>query len=160
MHYKLLLDPAKYLQPSDFPKPRDVTIAKLSREELPVRDGEPKASAPMLWVQGKDGHPYDRPMKIPKSVLHGLSVLFGTETDAWVGKKITVFATHCMAFGDKEECLRVIFPADTERAVRAWLKKRKVNPSAYMIGSVPAAQSDADTARSVEQAAAKERGEA
>lgn len=133
MHYKLLLDAGKYLQPADFPKPREVTIARLSREELPARENEVKTSAPMLFVQGKDGKEYERPMKIPKSCLHGLSLLFGTETDKWVGQKITIFSTHCMAFGDKEECLRFQFPAEIDTKVRRWLKKRKAPQGSYML---------------------------
>jgi len=131
-HYKTLLDPAKYLSPQDFPKEREVTISRMTREKLPKRDGDPEQSAPMLYVKDKEGKEYPRPLKVPKSVLHGLSLWFGVETDEWVGKQIPIFAARCLAFGEIEECLRVRFPDDIDGKVRKWLKKRKASPSAYI----------------------------
>ena len=134
VHYRALLDPGKYLTPADFTaEGREVTIARVAREKLPARDGEAEQSAPMLYVRAKDGTEYPRPLKVPKSVLHGLSVLFGTETDNWKEKKITVFSAFCLSFGQKEECLRIRFPAEVDRAVRAYLKKRKASPSVYIL---------------------------
>lgn len=135
VYYKNLLDPAKYLGPADFtPEGREVTIARLAREDLPSREGDKeKQAAPMLYVQAKDGSEYVRPLKIPKSVLHGLSLLLGTETDAWIGKKIHLFRAACMSFGEREDCVRVRFPADVDRKVRTWMKKRKASASAYML---------------------------
>lgn len=131
-HYKLLLDPAKFLSPQDFPTEREVTINRLSRDVLPAREGEQETSAPMLYVRSKEGTEYPRPMKIPKSVLHGLSLSFGVDTDAWVGQKIAVYSTRCLAFGEIEECLRVRFSPEIDAKVRKWLKKRKASPSAYI----------------------------
>jgi hypothetical protein len=132
-HYKTLLDPGIFLGPQDFPKPRAVKISRIVREQLPERDGDEKKAAPMLYMTAKDGSEYPRKMKLPKSVLYGLSEMLGTDTDAWVGKEITIFAAKCMSFGDVEECLRVQFPPDIDAKIRKWLKKRKANPSAYMI---------------------------
>lgn len=133
-HYKNLLDPGIFLGPQDFPgEGREVTISRVAREDLPKRDGEKAQSAPMLYILDKSGKEYARKLKIPKSVLYGLSLALGNETDAWAGKKITLFATKCLSFGEVEECLRVRFPADIDAKVRRWLKKRKANASAYMI---------------------------
>ena len=132
-HYKLLLDPAKYLNEADFPKERAVIISRIVREPLPEREGEDKKSAPMLYIKNTAGGEYSRPMKVPKIIMHGLNLLFGPETDAWIGKDITIYATTCMAFGTVEPCLRVRFPAEIDGKIRAWMKKRKVNPKAYVI---------------------------
>lgn len=132
-HYKMLLDPGKFLGPQDFAKEREVTIARVSREAMPARDGEKESQAPMLYIRAKDGTEYPRPFKVPKSVLYGLSLHLGTETDAWADKKITLFAAYCMSFGEKEECVRVRFPAEIDGKIRKWLKKRKASPSAYLI---------------------------
>lgn len=135
-HYKQLLDPGKFLSPADFPpEGKEITISRINREAMPERKGEDKQSAPMLYIKSKDGTEYARPYKVPKSVLFGLSVVLGTETDAWKDQKITIFSTFCMSFGDKEECLRVKFPAEIDAKVRKWLKKRKASPSAYMLPS-------------------------
>ncbi len=178
MFYKLLLDPAKYLSPCDFLKEREVTINRLVREALPAREGEEKQWAPMLYIRDKAGNEYPRPLKVPKSVLHGLSLMLGTETDAWVGKKITIFAAVCMAFGSEEECLRVRFPQAVDVKVRAWLRKRKAPATAYIIREMPQATTtnaapasatapataatpiDPVAAKEIERQAAIERGEA
>ncbi len=138
-HYKQLLDPAKYLGPVDFPAEREVTISRIVREKLPQRDDDKEApkSAPMLYIKAKDGTEYGRPLKVPKTVLHGMALMFGVDTDKWLGQKITVFAARCMAFGEIEECLRVRFAPEIDTKVRAWLKKRKASPSAYIIADKP-----------------------
>lgn len=134
MHYKLLLDPGKFLGPADFPGDgREVTIARISREKMPARDGEPEQSAPMLYIKAKDGSEYARPLKVPKSVMYGLSLHLGTDADAWVGQKVTLFAAYCMSFGEKEECIRIRFPEDVDNRIKKWLKKRKASPLAYII---------------------------
>ena len=132
-HFRLLLDQSKMLGAPDFPVEREIAIARIAREKMPTRDGEPETSAPMLYVQAKDGTEYPRPYKVPRSVMYGLSLTFGTDTDAWIGQKIGMFKAKCMAFGDVEECLRLRFSPEVDSKVRKWLKKRKINASAYMI---------------------------
>lgn len=132
-HWKSYLDPGKYLGPADFPTERDVTISRIAREKLPKRDGEEEKSAPMLYIQAKDGSEYPRAFKVPKSVMYGLSLHLGTDADAWTGKRVGIFAAKCMSSGDTEECLRVRFPVEIDDRIRKWLKKRKVSPLAYMI---------------------------
>lgn len=133
MHYKSYLDPGKFLQLCDFATEREVTISRIAREALPARDGEPAQHAPMLYIVAKDGSEYARPFKVPKSVMYGLSLAFGTEADAWKGQKISMFAAKCMSFGEVEECLRIRFSPEIEAKIRKWMKKRKANPSAYII---------------------------
>lgn len=134
-HYKTLLDPAKYLGAVDFPKEREVTISRAAREQLPMRkeEKEDPGLAPMLYILDKEGKEHHRPLKIPKSVLEGLALMLGPDYDTWVGKKVTLFATKCLSFGDVEECVRVRFPEEIERKVMKWLKKRKANPSCYIL---------------------------
>jgi hypothetical protein len=132
-HYKSYLDPGKYLGPADFPAEREITISRLAREKLPARDGEPEQFAPMLYVVAKDGSEYPKPYKVPKSVMYGLSLAFGTEADAWKGQKIGMFKTTCASFGDVEECLRLQFTPEIHAKIFKWMKKRKSNRSAYMI---------------------------
>jgi hypothetical protein len=132
-HYKNLLDPSRYLGSQDFtPEGREVTISRAVREKMAARPGEPEQSAPMLYILQKDGVEYPRPYKVPKTVMFGLSLLLGTETDNWKGQKITLYSAYCMSFGEKEPCIRLRFPDAVEEAIRKWLKKRKVNPSAYL----------------------------
>jgi hypothetical protein len=132
-HYKQLLDPGKFLGPQDFTTEREVVISRVAREKMPARDGEPEQSAPMLYILQKDGAEYPRPYKVPKSVMYGLSLAYGTETDAWKGQKIGMYAAKCMSFGAVEECLRLRFSAEIDAKIFKWMKKRKASASAYMI---------------------------
>ena len=133
MHYKQLLDPALFLGPQDFVAEREVAISRVTRGEMPNRDGAEKQFAPMLYIMQRDGKEYPRPYKVPKSVLYGLSLHLGNDADAWAGKKITIFSAHCMAFGQREECLRVRFTTEIDQQILKWLKKRKASASAYML---------------------------
>ncbi len=134
-HYKSFLDPTDFIGAADFPQPKACVIARIVREALPSRDGDKeKTAAPMIYFSHA-GKELPRKFKVPKSVLFGLSCELGTDTDGWIGKSITLFATKCMSFGTVEECIRVQFTAETEDRIRAWLKKRKASPSAYMIRS-------------------------
>lgn len=137
MHYKNLLDPGKFLGPQDFQQEREVTISRVSREKMPARDGEPEQSAPMMYITAKDGSEYPRPYKVPKSVMYGMSLAYGVETDAWKGQKVGIYAAKCMSFGEIEECLRVCFAPEVDAKIRKWMKKRKANPSAYIIKDNP-----------------------
>jgi hypothetical protein len=131
-HYKSLLDPGVFLGPQDFPAERTVKISRVVKEALPDREEGKSATAPMMYLVGKDGTEYPRKLKVPKSVLYGLSLALGTELEAWVGKEITVYSAKCLAFGEVEDCLRVRFPADVEARIYKWLKKRKASKSAYL----------------------------
>jgi hypothetical protein len=133
-HYKQLLDPGIFIGPQDCQTDKTVTVSRIVREKMPERDGdkeEAKTGAMMYFSH--NGQELPRKYKIPKSVLYGLSVAFGTDTDAWIGKQITIFAAKCMSFGEVEECVRVRFSPEVDAKIRKWLKKRKASPSAYMI---------------------------
>lgn len=132
-HYKMLLDPGLFIGPQDFPTEKTITIARVVREAMPKRDDDKPDSAPMIYFSHK-GQELPRKYKAPKSVLYGLSLAFGTDTDGWLGKDVTLFAAKCMSFGEIEECVRIRFPAEVDDKIRKWLKKRKANQSAYMIG--------------------------
>jgi hypothetical protein len=139
MHWRALLDPGVYVGPQDFPADKTVAISRVVREAMPSRDkDEAETSAPMMYfaprkADGSLGAEIARKYKAPKSVMYGLSLTFGTETDAWIGKDVTLFATKCMSFGEVEECVRIRFAPEVDRKIKGWLKKRKSSPKAYML---------------------------
>ena len=126
-HWKTLLDPGEYLGPQDFDQPKKVTIARLTSESASKDD--PKKAPTMYFEHG--GKELPRKYKVPKSVMYGLSLLLGTDYASWAGKTITLERAECMSFGEREECIRVQFPAEIEARVIKWMKKRKASPSAY-----------------------------
>jgi hypothetical protein len=115
-HWKQLLDPSVFLGPQDFQADKTVAISRVVREELPERKGDAKTSAPMMYF-AHGGKELPRKYKVPKSVMYGLSLYLGTDSDAWAGK----------------ECVRIRFPAEIDKKIRMWLKKRKASPSAYIM---------------------------
>lgn len=133
-HYKTLLDPGLFIGPQDFPTDKTLTVSRIVRENLPARDGEAVTAAPMIYFTHA-GKELPRKFKVPKSVLYGMSLELGTDSDAWAGKPITLFAAKCMSFGEVEECVRVRFTQETESKIRKWMKKRKANGNAYMLAA-------------------------
>jgi len=132
-HYKSFRDPGALIQEHEITAPRPVKISRFDRFKMPERDGEKSEACQVIYILGKDGSEYPRPFKAPKSVQHGLSLLFGPDAEDWKGKDVTIFATKCMSFGEVEPCIRIQFPAEIDSKIRKWLKKRKANPSAYMV---------------------------
>lgn len=135
-HWKMLLNPSEYLGAQDFPEPKEVVISRVVREEAPTRDedddktGSPKKPPemhPVMYIVGRDGNEYPRRLKMPKTVLYGLSHMLGPDYDKWAGQKVTIYATKCKSFGEIEECVRIKFDAKIIGKIKAYCKKRKVS---------------------------------
>ncbi len=126
-HYKTLLDPGLFIGAQDFPTDKTVAISRIVREKMPERDGDKEAQSGVMlyFAAGTPPKELARKYKVPKSVLFGLSLTYGVNTDGWIGKEITLVAARCMSFGTAEECVRIRFDAGVEAKIRAWLKKRK-----------------------------------
>lgn len=132
-HWRALLDPGIFLGPQDVTTDKTVQIARVVREKLPERDSDKEPqSAPCMYFS-YNGKELTKRLKLPKSLMYGLSLMYGVDTDAWIGKDVTLFATKCMSFGDVEEAIRIRFPQDIDKKIIRWLKKRKSSPSCYMI---------------------------
>lgn len=143
-HWKTLLDPGIFIGPQDFPTDKTVKISRVVREKMPARkkddgevEAEDQAGVMMYFIAGNPPKELARKYKVAKSVMYGLSLTFGTDTDAWIGKDVTLFAAKCLSFGDVEECVRIRFSEQVDAKIRKWLKKRKASPSAYMIEAKP-----------------------
>ncbi len=132
-HYKTLLDPGIFVGPQDFQTDKTVAVSRIVREAMPARDGDKEAQSGCMLYFMAGGKELARKYKVPKSVLYGLSLTFGTDIDAWAGKDVTLFAAKCMSFGELEECVRIRFEPAIDAKIRKWLKKRKASPSAYMV---------------------------
>ena len=133
MHFKKLLDPTIFIGPQDCSPDKSVVISRVVREKLPERDGDKGASeAPMMYFS-HNGQELPRKYKVPKSVLYGMSLAYGPETDAWIGQTVVLFAAKCSSFGEIEECVRIRFAPEIDARIRKWMKKRKASVSAYII---------------------------
>lgn len=108
MHFRLMY-PTDFLCAADL-RGKDVslTIAKLVREELRAEDGD-QEGAWVVHFEEMEKRPKEQRKKwvLNKTCAKVVAKLHGTETDAWSGKKVTLYPTTCMAFGERVECIRV-----------------------------------------------------
>jgi hypothetical protein len=106
-HWRLLI-PTKYLSFADL-RGRDVTVTieSVERTEMAEKDQKTKKTRKVkkavINFVGKD-------KQLALNVTNASTIvdLYGSETDNWKGKAITLYPTTCHAFGNADtECIRV-----------------------------------------------------
>lgn len=91
--------PSKYLNALDLGQAKPVvTIANITMEE--ANKGEPHK--PVLHFVGKD-----KGMVLNKTNGQNIASIYGPETDAWIGKPITLYTTFVDFQGQSKLALRV-----------------------------------------------------
>ena len=101
MHYRLMY-PSEYLNAADLhDKEVQAVIEKVEVEEVPGADGK-KAAKPVMYLRGGK-----KRFPLPKTCARVIAAAFGNDTEKWIGKKVTLYPTRCMAFGQDVECVRV-----------------------------------------------------
>lgn len=94
--------PSEYLNAADLQEREvSVVIAKVELEDVPGVDGQKKKKPVLHFTKGNKRWP------LPKTCAKILAKEFGNNTDNWAGKKITLYPTTCMAFGQETECVRL-----------------------------------------------------
>ncbi len=61
-----------------------------------------KDRAPILWFKGAK-----KPLLLNKTNSKTIAQLYGTNTDEWVGKAITLFGTTTSLKGETVDCIRI-----------------------------------------------------
>lgn len=102
MHFKKLHD-RRFVGEWDLPEGgTDVTIDRLSREEVIDPGTKKKSEKPVLYFKNtKKGLVLNRTNAATIANLHG------TETDGWVGQRIRLVRKKVQAFGDMVDAVRV-----------------------------------------------------
>lgn len=101
MHYKLMY-PNEYIAACDLgDKEANVQIEKVELEDVVGADGK-KQRKPVIWFKDKK-----KRMVCCKTNAKSIARQHGNDTEAWIGKKIIIYGTTCMAFGQEVECVRV-----------------------------------------------------
>jgi len=134
-HYLSLYDESLYLGAQDFPKPSKLKIFSVERSKVAhkvEREGEPDEFKAMIYVTNKAGEKHPRAFIYPRSIGKLMAMRHGTDTDNWVGKEITLYATKCYSFGEITDCIRIVATDKEHDKIRLWLKKRKANPDSYI----------------------------
>ncbi len=110
MHYELMF-PSRYLRASDL-RGKDVTmtIATVRVEELTMVGGR-KADKPVVYFdetrkRAKDPDDEKR-LVINKTNAKTIAAKYGTDTDGWTGKKITLYPAMVRFGGDTVEAIRI-----------------------------------------------------
>ena len=90
-----------YIGHFDLQEDVTVTISRVVCKELTNKNG--KSKKPILHFEGKD-----KGYAACKTSCKAIAGMYGNKTKDWVGKKITLFATTCEAFGESNvDCIRV-----------------------------------------------------
>jgi len=78
-----------------------VTIASVKAEKV-VMEGGVSNKKPVLTFEGKD-----LPMVCCKTNAKTIAAMYGNDTAAWIGKRITLYSTTTQVGGQEKDCIRV-----------------------------------------------------
>jgi hypothetical protein len=78
-----------------------VTIASVAAGEL-VGNGGKKAKKPIVKFEGKE-----KGFALNKTNGKIIAGMYGTDTTAWIGKRITIYPTETTFGSEQMECIRV-----------------------------------------------------
>jgi hypothetical protein len=109
-----LMFPNKYLKAADLEiRGGDVTltVSNVTGEELQQVDGTSKTGWIVYFEETaarakKDGVDEKR-LVLNKTNAKSIAAHLGANTDDWIGQKVTLYSTKCMAFGKQQDCIRV-----------------------------------------------------
>jgi hypothetical protein len=97
-----LMFPSEYLAAEEFDgKDITLTIKDARFDDLRTVDGGTKRK-PLLYFGETD-----KKLVLNKTNATTIAKLHGAEAREWAGKRITLYATECQAFGKTVECIRV-----------------------------------------------------
>ncbi len=83
-------------------KDASLTIAGYDRPDTIKSADKKLIDKPILRFQETD-----KGLILNKTNARTIGLAHGNEMDEWTGKKVTLFATTCEAFGDRVPCVRI-----------------------------------------------------
>jgi hypothetical protein len=95
------------LKGSDLRAPVQVIIASAEIKEL----GKQKDQKLVIGLRTLQGQSLNKKLALNKSNALAIGALYGQETDAWLGKQITLFPSTTQFNGQQVACIRVSGPA-------------------------------------------------
>lgn len=78
-----------------------LTISAVSKEQLQKRDGKTKGEMVIRF----NGTP--KKFVCNKTNASTIAELYGSEASEWVGKRVTLYPTKCLAFGEMVAAIRI-----------------------------------------------------
>lgn len=105
-HWKSMVD-REYLFAFDLGgKDSTVEITRVIAGTL-ISTGGKKTKKPLLYFKGKSGGEFERPLALNSTNAKTIASLYGNDTDAWVGRRITMYATQTQMGGETVDCIRI-----------------------------------------------------
>lgn len=98
--YRTMFD-RDYIGAWDLPGDVTVTISAVTAGELTGQGGR-KAKKPVIKFEGKD-----KALAANKTNCKTIAAMYGPETSAWVGKRITLYPTKTQMGGEEVDAIRV-----------------------------------------------------
>lgn len=94
---------SNYLYAFDL-KGRDVTVTIRDVRAVKVKNSEKEEKKPIVYFkESKDA----RGLVLCKTNGKTIAQMYGNDTDAWIGKRVTLFAAMVDAFGKTVEAIRI-----------------------------------------------------
>lgn len=144
------LYPKKYIEAADIgDKPVRLIMREIKQDEFPVQGTSKREKRGILYFQ-----------KARKGIIltdHNVNVLvglYGTETDAWMGKPATLYVEHDVrAFGKSFNVVRVMSDPDQDSGPPPGMTDEEPPPDAFGAppDDIPEVQVNADVDDSTEQ---------
>ena len=108
-----LLYPSKYLKAADLGD-REVTktIGAVKLEDLEGADGTKKQKVIVTFKDAK------KQWVMPRTCGEALRLMFGKETNAWTGKRVTLYSRKVDSFGEEVDAVRVKGSPDIKAAIK------------------------------------------
>lgn len=106
-----LLFPNQYIGAADMQgKEVSLTISRVVKEALRTEKGtenKPVVFFAEMEARHRAGKGENKRLVLNKTNAKTIAKLYGNETDSWPGKRVTLYATTCTAFGQIVDCVRV-----------------------------------------------------
>jgi len=83
-------------------KPITVTITKVEAGVLEDPRRKKKDKKPIVWFQGAK-----KPLALNRTNSKTIATLYGNNTEAWIGKAITIYPTRTQFGSEEVDCVRI-----------------------------------------------------
>ena len=98
--YRTMFD-RDYIGAWDLKGDTTVTISRVEAKELTAQGGR-KSKKPIVYFERAD-----KGFACNKTNAKTIAGMYGNDTEQWVGKKLTLFATQTQMGGETVDCIRV-----------------------------------------------------
>ena len=109
MDARKMFPPTEYLGAEDMEGRGDttLTISRITMEKPPQAENNERS--PIVSFAEMDKRPKNKRKRwvLNKTNMRSIAKFYGFDTDNWIGERVTLYATTCMAWGEKTGCIRV-----------------------------------------------------